>query len=43
VIRVRDSGGTHTVTVQQLTRWLDGLSTSPADVLRRAQLRKLLA
>jgi hypothetical protein len=43
VIRVRESSGTHSVTVQQLTRWLDGASVSPAEVLRRAQLKKLLA
>lgn len=43
VVRVRETGGTHAVTVQQLKRWLEGVSTSPAEVLRRAQLKKLLA
>lgn len=43
VVQVRQPGSTHYVTVQQLNRWLDGVTTSPAEVLRRTQLKKLLA
>lgn len=42
-IAVREPATTHVITVQQLQRWLDGTTSSPADVLRKAKLKALLA
>jgi hypothetical protein len=33
----------HTVTVQQLQRWLDGATTSPNETVRKKRLKSLLA
>lgn len=41
-IAVREPAATHVITVQQLQRWLDGVTPTPADVLRKAKLKKLL-
>jgi hypothetical protein len=42
-ITVREPATSHVLTVQQLQRWLDGIADSPADVLRKAKLKALLA
>ena len=41
-IAVREPGTVHTLSVQQLQRWLEGVTASPAEVLRRAKVRQLL-
>jgi len=41
-ISVREPSTTHTVSVQQLQRWIDGGVGSPAEVLRKARVRHLL-
>ena len=41
-INVREPGTTHVLTVQQLNRWIDGGSVSPAEALRRARVKKLM-
>jgi hypothetical protein len=41
-IHVRQPSATHVISVQQLHRWLDGTTATPADVLRRARVRALL-
>src|SRR3954470_13415084 len=40
-ISVREPSTTHTVSVQQLQRWIDGGVGSPAEVLRKARVRHL--
>src|SRR5262245_3632215 len=42
-IQVREPATVHSLTVQQLHRWIDGGTSSPADVLRRARVKQLLA
>jgi hypothetical protein len=42
-IHVREPGTSHVVSVQQLHRWIGGTTNSPAESLRRAQLKHLLA
>ena len=37
-IAVRQPSTIHSLTVQQLNRWIDGVTTSPAEVLRRARV-----
>jgi hypothetical protein len=32
----------HSLTMQQLHRWIDGVTASPAEVLRRARVKQLL-
>jgi hypothetical protein len=32
----------HTLTVQQLHRWVNSVTTSPAEVLRRIKVKQLL-
>ena len=41
-IQVREPSTVHSLTVQQLHRWLRGGPGSPADVLRRARVKQLL-
>src|SRR4051812_14257356 len=41
-ILVREPSTIHSLTVQQLHRWVDGVTTSPAEVLRRARVKQLL-
>lgn len=41
-ISVREPAAAHIVTVQQLHRWLDGITKSPADVLRKSRLKQLI-
>jgi hypothetical protein len=41
-IHVREPSTLHTLSVQQLNRWIDGVTTSPAEVLRRARVKQLL-
>ena len=41
-IAVRQPSTIHSLTVQQLNRWIDGVTTSPAEVLRRARVKQLL-
>ena len=41
-IAVREPSTIHSLTVQQLHRWIDGVTTSPAEVLRRACVKQLL-
>ena len=41
-IHVREPSTIHSLTVQQLHRWIDGVTTSPAEVLRRARVKQLL-
>ena len=42
-IEVRNPGVKHTVTLQQLSRWLNGASSSPAESMKKVHLRGLLA
>ena len=42
-IEVRHPGVTHTVTLQQVARWLNGASGSPAESMKKVHLRDLLA
>ena len=42
-IAVREPSTLHSLTVQQLQRWVDGVTTSPAEVLRRTRVKQLLA
>jgi hypothetical protein len=41
-IQVREPATVHTLTVQQLHRWIENATKSPADVLRRARVKKLM-
>lgn len=41
-IAVREPSTLHSLTVQQLQRWVSGVTTSPAEVLRRAKVKQLL-
>ena len=41
-IEVREPSTLHSISVQQLDRWMDGVTTSPAEVLRRAKVKQLL-
>ena len=41
-IQVREPATVHPLTVQQLNRWIENAPKSPADVLRRARVRKLM-
>jgi hypothetical protein len=42
-IHVREPSTLHSLTVQQFHRCVDGVATSPAEVLRRARVKQLLA
>jgi hypothetical protein len=41
-ILVSEPAARHTVTVQQLKRWVDGIATSPAETLRKAKSKAML-
>ncbi len=41
-VEVRNPGVKHTVSVQQLARWLNGASNSPRESMKKIALRKLL-
>jgi hypothetical protein len=41
-IQVREPTSIHTLSVQQLHRWIESVTTSPAEVLRRARVKQLL-
>jgi hypothetical protein len=41
-IEIRNPGVKHTVSLQQITRWLNGASTSPAESMKKVRLRSLL-
>lgn len=41
-IEVRNPGVKHTVSVQQLARWLNGASNSPRESMKKIALRKML-
>jgi hypothetical protein len=41
-IHVREPSTSHSLTVQRLHRWIDGVTTSPAEVLLRARVKHLL-
>ena len=41
-IEVREPAVKHTVTLLQLQRWANGATRSPAEQIRREQMRKLL-
>jgi len=42
-IEVRNPSIRHTVTLQQVARWLNGASSSPAESMKKVHLRHLLA
>ena len=42
-IEVRNPGVKHRVALQQVARWLNGASSSPAESMKKVNLRKLLA
>jgi hypothetical protein len=41
-ITVREPGSQHSLTVQQLQRWLNSVNPSPTDTLKKAKLKQLL-
>ena len=41
-IVVREPSTVHSLTVQQLQRWVNGVTSSPAEVLRRSKVKHLL-
>jgi hypothetical protein len=41
-IQVREPASIHTLSVQQLHRWIESVTASPAGVLRRARVKQLL-
>ena len=41
-IQVRAPATEHVISVQQLQRWINGTTASPAETLRRAKVRKML-
>lgn len=41
-IALREPRPWHQLTVQQVLRWVDGVTTSPAEVLRRARVKRQL-
>src|ERR1700730_3179913 len=42
-VEVREPATRHTVSVQQLRRWCDSIAASPAETIRKAKLKQLLA
>ena len=42
-VEVREPGTRHTVSIQQLRRWCDSVAASPAETIRKAKLKQLLA
>jgi hypothetical protein len=41
-IAVREPATIHTLTIQQLQRWFESVTTSPAEVVQRARVKQLL-
>jgi hypothetical protein len=41
-VEVREPGVKHTISVQQLGRWLNGASNSPRESMKKIALRKML-
>jgi hypothetical protein len=41
-IRVRAPASEHVISVQQVQRWANGTTSSPAETLRRAKVKKIL-
>ena len=41
-IQVREPGSHHTLSVQQVQRWIDSVNASPIETLTKAKLRQLL-
>src|SRR6478735_7169022 len=41
-IEVREASTTHSLTVSKLHQWIDSVTKSPAEVLRRARVKQLL-
>jgi len=41
-IHVRQPATTHVLSIQQLQRWVNGTTRSPADTLRKTRLQQLL-
>ena len=42
-VEVREPATRHTVSVQQLQRWCESIAASPAETIRKAKLKQLLA
>src|SRR4051812_3603655 len=42
-VEVREISTRHTVTIQQIQRWCDGVAVSPDEVLNRKRVKELLA
>ena len=42
-VEVREPATRHTVSIQQLRRWCDSIAVSPAETIRKAKLKQLLA
>lgn len=42
-ITVREPASHHAITVDRITRWINGTTSSPADTLKKARVRALLA
>ena len=42
-VQVREPATRHTVSIQQLRRWCDSVAASPAETIRKAKLKQLLA
>jgi hypothetical protein len=42
-IQVREPATQHVITVDRLTKWINGVTTSPVETLRRAKVKQLLS
>jgi hypothetical protein len=42
-VQVREPSTIHTVTVQQIQRWCDGVAISPDEVLKRRKVKAMLS
>jgi len=42
-VLVREPCTRHTVTISQIKRWCDGVAISPEEVIRRRQVKEILA
>lgn len=41
-IEIREPGTKHAITIQQVERWLDGATPSPAEGVKKARLKMML-
>jgi hypothetical protein len=41
-VEVREPGTRHSITLQQVERWLDGVTSSPLEASKKAKLRVLM-